>query len=162
MMAGPYALFIKGAACLVLGAALVAGYLFWAAHQQGIGYQRAVGEYAKQAQETDDVRAAVAPPIEASHRAAVAKIVTVTETIIKEVPTYVKDTDCALPGGFRVLHDAAAHGQIPDPARVADAASAPAAAVATTVAGNYGACIETAQRLTDLQAWVRAQQDLKQ
>ena len=44
---------------------------------------------------------------------------------------------------------------------IADAAPAPAAAVATTVASNYGTCTEFAQRLTDLQAWVKAQQDAK-
>ena len=67
-----------------------------------------------------------------------------------------------MPGGFRVLHDAAAHGVIPDPARIADAAPVPAAAAAGTVAGNYGTCIENAQRLTDLQAWVRAQRALRE
>ena len=90
-----------------------------------------------------------------------AAIVTVTKTIIKDRYVYVKDTDCALSGGFRVLHDAAAHGVIPQPAAIADAASAPAADVADTVATNYGTCHQIAERLTALQAWVRAQQDLK-
>jgi hypothetical protein len=149
---------------LVLGLALSLwlGYHAWAAHQQGIGYSRAQAEYAKQAKQVDEKRDAIAPPIAARHQAAVQKIVTITETIIKEVPTYVKGTDCSMPGGFRVLHDAAAHDQLPDPARIADAAPAPAAAVATTVASNYGTCTEIAQRLTDLQAWVKAQQDATQ
>lgn len=148
---------------LVLGLALSLwlGYHAWAAHQQGIGYDRAEAKYAKQAKQVDDKREAIAPPIVARHRAAVEKIVTITETIIKEVPTYVKDTDCPMSGGFRVHHDAAAHGQLPGPAGIADAAPAPAAAVATTVASNYGTCTEFAQRLTDLQAWVKAQQDAK-
>lgn len=147
---------------LVLGLAvsLWLGYHAWAAHQQGVGYDRAKAEYAQQAEQVDDKRKAIAAPIEARHRAAVEKIVTITETIIKEVPTYVKDSDCSMPGGFRVHHDAAAHGVLPDPARIADAAPAPAAAIASTVAGNYGTCIEIAQRLTDLQAWVKAQQAL--
>ena len=146
---------------LGLALALWAGYHAWAHHQQGIGYDRARAEYAKQAEETDDKRGAVAPVVEAAHKKAVEKIVVITETILKEVPTYVKDTDCPMPGGFRVLHDAAAHGQLPGPAGIADAAPAPAAAVATTVASNYGTCTEFAQRLTDLQAWVKAQQDAK-
>lgn len=149
---------------LMLGAclALWAGYHAWAAHQQGIGYDRARAEYALQAKKADDKREAVAAPIEAHHAEETAKIVTVTKTIIKQVPIYVKNTDCPMPGGFRVLHDAAANGQVPDPAAVADAASAAAADVASTVATNYGTCHEVAQRLTDLQAWVHAQQVLQQ
>lgn len=148
---------------ILLGVALALGfgYAAWARHQQGIGYDRAKAEYAKQAQHADDTRAAVAPVVEAAHKKAVEKIVVVTETIIKEVPTYVKATDCPMPGGFRVLHDAAAYGTLPDPAAIADASSVPAAAVATTVAINYGTCHETAQRLTDLQGWVTEQKDLK-
>ena len=142
-------------------AALWFGYMAWADHQQGIGYDKAQAEYAVQAKKADDKREAVAPVVEAAHQKALAKIVTVTQTIIKEVPIYVKATDCAMPGGFRVLHDAAAHGTVPDPARIADAASAPAADVASTGASNYGTCHETAQRLTDLQAWVRAQAALR-
>ena len=147
---------------LALALALWAGYAAWAHHQQGIGYDRAQAEYAKQAQHADTTRAAVAPVVEAAHKKAVEKIVVITETILKEVPAYVKDTDCPMPGGFRVLHNAAAHGEVPDPARIADAASVPAAAVATTVATNYGTCHQVAQRLTDLQGWVKVQQDLKQ
>lgn len=148
---------------LVLGAlvALWAAYHAWAVHQQDIGYQRAQTEYALQAKKADDKREAVAAPIEARNQAATAQIVTVTKTIIQKVPVYVKTTDCPMPGGFRVLHDAAANGQVPDPARIADAAAAPAADVASTVATNYGTCHEIAQRLTDLQAWVRAQQALQ-
>ena len=148
---------------ILLGVALALwfGYAAWAHHQQGIGYDRAKAEYAVQAKDADDKREAVAPAVEAAHKKAVERIVVVTETIIKEVPTYVKATDCPMPGGFRVLHDAAAHGTLPDPARIADASSVPAAAVATTVAINYGTCHETAQRLTDLQGWVTEQKDLK-
>ena len=148
---------------ILLGVALALwfGYAAWAHHQQGIGYDRAKAEYAKQAEETDEKREAVAPVLEAAHKKAIEKIVVVTETIIKEVPTYVKATDCPMPGGFRVLHDAAADGTLPDPAAIADAAPAAAADVATTVAINYGTCREIAQRLTDWQGWVRAQQDLK-
>lgn len=114
-----------------MAAALWFGYMAWADHQQGIGYDKAQAEYAVQAKKADDKREAVAPVVEAAHQKALAKIVTVTQTIIKEVPIYVKATDCAMPGGFRVLHDAAAHGTVPDPGAVADAANA----------GDYaGAC----------------------
>lgn len=76
------------------------------------------------------------------------------ETIIKEVPVYVPPDSPALPGGFRLLHDAAALGELPDPARIADAAAVPAQDVAATVAANYLTCRENAEQLTALQEWV--------
>lgn len=79
------------------------------------------------------------------------------KTIIQEVPRYVSATDCPLAPGFRVFHDAAAAGEVPDPAAVADAAPVPAATAAGTIASNYGTCHETAATLTALQAWVREQ-----
>ena len=81
------------------------------------------------------------------------------ETIIKEVPVYVPvqaDAACSINRGFVRLHDAAAAGELPEPARDADAASAGIAlsAVAGTVAANYQTCHENAEQLRALQAWV--------
>ena len=146
-----------------LVAALVLGYFAWADHIGDVREAKVRAEYQKQADTADKARAAVAAPIALKQAAAQARIVTVTETIIKEVPTYVKTTDCAMPGGFRVLHDAAAaaDGELPDPARVADAAPVAAQDVATSVADNYGTCLANATRLSGLQDWVRAQAMLK-
>ena len=82
------------------------------------------------------------------------------DTIIKEVPIYVPvqaDAACTINRGFVRLHDAAAAGALPEPARDADAAAADIAlsAVAGTVANNYQTCHETAEQLTALQTWVR-------
>lgn len=82
------------------------------------------------------------------------------QTIVRNVPVYVPAGSCELPGGFRVLHDAAAQGELPDPASVADAAAVPAQDAAATVADNYATCHESAERLTSLQDWVRRQQEL--
>lgn len=76
--------------------------------------------------------------------------------IIKEVPVYVPDSSF-LPGGFRLFHDAAAHGEQPDASGAADAAPVAAQDVAATVAGNYAACHENAEQLIALQEWVRRQ-----
>ena len=81
------------------------------------------------------------------------------ETIIKEVPVYVPvqaDAACSINRGFVRLHDAAAAGELPEPARDADVASAGIAlsAVAGTVAANYQTCHENAEQLRALQAWV--------
>lgn len=82
------------------------------------------------------------------------------DTIIKEVPVYVPvqaDAACTINRGFVRLHDAAAAGALPEPARDTDAAAADIAlfAVAGTVATNYQTCHETAEQLRSLQTWVR-------
>lgn len=82
------------------------------------------------------------------------------DTIIKEVPVYVPvqaDSACTINRGFVRLHDAAAAGELPEPARDADAAAAGIAlsAVAGTVAANYRTCHENAEQLLALQAWAR-------
>ena len=81
------------------------------------------------------------------------------DTIIKEVPVYVPvqaDAACTINRGFVRLHDAAAAGELPEPARNADAASAGIAlsAVAGTVATNYQTCHENAEQLRALQVWI--------
>ena len=77
------------------------------------------------------------------------------DTIIKEVPVYVPaqaDAACTINRGFVRLHDAAAAGELPEPARDADAPAADLAlsAVATTVAANYQTCHENAEQLRAL------------
>ena len=82
------------------------------------------------------------------------------DTIIKEVPVYVPvqaDAACTINHGFVRLHDAAAAGELPEPARDADAASAGIAlsAVAGTLTANYQTCHENAVQLRALQEWAR-------
>ena len=142
---------------LALAAALVAGYFAWADH---IGDKREAqvrAQYQKQTDEANATRAAIGPPIAKKEAAAQEQIRTVFKTIIKEVPKYVSVNDCPMSPGFRVFHDAAANAQLPDPARIADAAAVPAPDVANTVVENYETCHVTATRLTALQEWVRAQ-----
>mgnify|MGYP000164804806 CR=1 FL=1 len=81
------------------------------------------------------------------------------DTIIKEVPVYVPaqaDAACTINRGFVRLHDAAAAGELPEPATDADAAAAGIAlsTVAGTVVANYQTCHETAEQLRALQEWV--------
>ena len=80
------------------------------------------------------------------------------KTIIQEVPVYVPveaDTACTIPRGFVRLHDAAAAGELPDPAGDSDAPAKGVAlsAVARTVADNYQTCYENAEQLRALQIW---------
>lgn len=81
------------------------------------------------------------------------------DTIIKEVPVYVPvqaDAACSINRGFVRLHDSAAAGELPEPARDADAAAAGLAlsAVAGTVAANYQTCHENVEQLRALQQWL--------
>lgn len=81
------------------------------------------------------------------------------DTIIQKVPVYVPvqaDAACTINRGFVRLHDAAAAGELPEPARDTDAAPAGLAlsAVAGTVAANYRTCHENAEQLRALQAWI--------
>lgn len=82
------------------------------------------------------------------------------DTIIKEVPIYVPSDSPDLPGGFRVLHDAAAVGELPNPARIADADPVPAQNLGETIVWNYTTCRATAEQLISLQDWVRKQDEI--
>ena len=79
-------------------------------------------------------------------------------TITKEIPIYVPSDAVDLPGGFRLLHDAAALGKLPDSSRIANAASVPVADIARTVTANYETYHSIAEQLTALQEWIKAQQ----
>lgn len=142
-------------------AALTIGYFAWADH---IGDKREAqvrAQYQKQADDANAKREAISAPVAAKEQKAQEKVRTVFKTIIKEVPTYVSINDCPMSPGFRVFHDAAANGEVPNAAGIADAAHVPAQDVANTVASNYETCHRTAARLTGLQEWVRAQQEIK-
>ena len=82
------------------------------------------------------------------------------DTLIQEVPVYVPvqaDAACTVHRGFVSLHDAAAAGELPEPARDADAPAEGLAlsAVAATVVSNYQTCHENAEQLKALQDWIR-------
>ena len=82
------------------------------------------------------------------------------DTLIQEVPVYVPvqaDAACTVHRGFVSLHDAAAAGELPQPARDADAPAEGLAlsAVAATVVSNYQTCHENAEQLKALQDWIR-------
>ena len=66
------------------------------------------------------------------------------------------DAACTVHRGFVSLHDAAAAGELPQPARDADAPTEGLAlsAVAATVVTNYQTCHENAEQLKALQDWI--------
>lgn len=82
-----------------------------------------------------------------------------TNEIVKEVPVYIP-ADIMLPGGFRLLHDAAVRGELSAAASLADARPVDAQTVARTIVENYGTCHEVREQLISLQEWVREQKDV--
>ncbi len=148
-------------AVVVLGLALVAfGWVKGAQHGEA-KLQAAEARALKEGVRIVTLRGAVTTKIETKYLPQIARQQVITETILKEVPIYVPTSTADLPGGFRVLHDAAATGSIPDPARIADAAAVPAQGAAETIAGNYGACRADQIKLIGLQEWIREQAKVK-
>lgn len=85
-----------------------------------------------------------------------------TREIEKLVPVYLPAAaDCRLPAGFRLLHDAAASGDLlpATPGRLDDAArQVEPAAAAETLVHNYGTCHAWREQLIGLQDWAQAMQ----
>lgn len=75
-------------------------------------------------------------------------------TLIKEIPRYVPSDACPLPGGFRLLHDAAARGDASTAPGIAYAEAVPVATAAESIAENYARCHANAEQLEALQLWI--------
>lgn len=80
--------------------------------------------------------------------------------IEKEIPVFIPSDSCELPGGFRLLHDAAASSTIPDRSRIADSAPVPVEDATTTVAENYEQCLVWREELIGWQYWYEEQSAL--
>ena len=156
MIPWPYRLLALAA----LGLALVGfGWVKGAGHVQA-QWDAAVQQQALQATAVREEQAQATVEVITEYVDRVRVVREKGDTIIKEVPVYVPvqaDAACTINRGFVRLHDAAAAGALPEPARDADAAAADIAlsTVAATVATNYQTCHETAEQLRALQTWVR-------
>lgn len=84
---------------------------------------------------------------------------TITKEIVRAVPVLVPAGACPLPDGWRVLHDAAAAGEVVDHSAAGRVDDGPVSAeeAAETVAENYGTYHELADRHRALQQYVREQ-----
>ena len=144
---------------LVVGLALV--FFLWG----GIQYRRGEAATQKLWDEANAVSAVIARQAVAAAENItkqvdiryVDRIVTVREkadVIVREIPVYIPDDSCDLPGGFRLLHDAAASNTIPEASRIPYAAPVPAQDATRTIAENYRTCHEVRVNLEALQEWV--------
>lgn len=107
--------------------------------------------------------AEVSAKVDQKHTEAVAKVRTITKTILKEVPVYVTqkvDANCTIPVGFVSVFNASANGEVPPaPGTVNESAASEVvlSEVATAAVENHGSYHEVAQQLRDLQSWIRQQ-----
>lgn len=94
----------------------------------------------------------------------ITKIKEVRETNeqIQNLITTEHDGMCTLPESFRVLHDAAAEGTVPDATAAADGTPSGVALsdAERTIITNYGQYQEVAEQLKSLQEWVAEQKKL--
>lgn len=84
------------------------------------------------------------------------------KTVVKEIPIYIPDPTILFPGGFRLLHDAAADGTSPNSLELDDAAPVPIRVATETITENYTDCRATAARLISWQDWWVEQCQLRQ
>jgi hypothetical protein len=103
------------------------------------------------------VRKEVTVKVETKYLPQLVKQQVITQTIVQEVPVYVSASDPDLSPGFRELHDAAAAGRLPDPARKRDGTPVAAQDAAGTVTENYGICRRDQLKLQELQEWITEQ-----
>lgn len=94
-----------------------------------------------------DTQTGIAETVSKEHVRVVTKYRTVTQQIVKEVPTYVTKADdarCVIPWGFVRIHDAAASGDVPAPTDqpLPAASDVTLSQTAAVLAGNYGLCLE--------------------
>lgn len=91
------------------------------------------------------------------------RIIRQTQTVIKEIPTYVQDDATCITWGLIRVHDAFALGTDPakldlSPGQSNDACAGIGwRALASTIGGNYGKYHEISDQLSHLQGWVDQQ-----
>lgn len=80
------------------------------------------------------------------------------EVRIKQIPVYIPVDSPDLPGGFRLLHDAAAANAIPEvPGTFAE--RVPLRTATETIDRNYQTCHRAIEELTGLRQWVQEQRE---
>lgn len=77
--------------------------------------------------------------------------------ITKEIPIYIPVDSPDLPGGFRLLHDAATNSTVPDSSLIPDAAPVSVATATETIVTNYETCQIWRSQLIGWQEWYQEQ-----
>ena len=137
-------------------------------HGRGVIQERwneAIGKAAAEAVRIVRVQGAETEKVVTKYRDRVGAERVVTETIEKEVTKYVESKPlalaCLLDTRWVQLHDAAA-GSLPASSGGTDVPSGTTVAAAlSTITENYARANRNAAKLTSLQEWVRAQEQVK-
>lgn len=82
------------------------------------------------------------------------------EVLVKEIPVYIPVDTPDLPGGFRVLHDAAVRSTIPSAAESIGAAPVRVADATETIIGNYTTCHLIREEVEAWRQWYQEQSEL--
>lgn len=84
------------------------------------------------------------------------------DTIVKEIPKYIPVDTPDLPGGFRVLHDAAATSTVPGSSSGIEAAPVRVKDAAETITVNYTQCLVWREEVVAWRQWYSEQSHLWQ
>lgn len=79
------------------------------------------------------------------------------DTIVKEIPKYIPIGTPDLPGGFRVLHDAAATSTVPGPASSVEATPIGVEDATKTIVTNYTQCLIWREEAVTWRQWYQEQ-----
>lgn len=137
---------------------LVLGFWWWGHHQYASGVSHQLELDAEAAANINSGQVKIVEKLRTVYVPQEAKIKTVTQTIVKEVPVYVTKQDdarCVINNGFVRLHDGAAKGELPGGPTGDDGnpSGVELSTVAQTVTGNYGTCHLALSRLKEWQEW---------
>jgi hypothetical protein len=143
-----------------IGLALIALLSVWyyGHRQHSAGYQQRVAEEISEGIKIHAGQTKIVHVLDTKYLPGEEKIVTVTKTLIREVPVYVPakaDAACVINTGFIRVFNSAAEGTVAGTPRQSDAAPSGVAlsSVAATTADNFGTCHVAFSRLREWREW---------
>lgn len=108
-------------------------------------------------QELKDKQIVVNKIVDTKYIETVKEIYVKGDTIIKEIPVYIPEDTPDLPGGFRVLHDAAVSSSIPLPSESLGAAPVRVETATETIIDNYTTCLVIREEVVAWRQWYQEQ-----
>lgn len=145
--------------------AILVGDFYFGYHYRALGEEKAIAVAEAQAITRQKAQDQITLDAALADAKAQQHIVTVTQTIIKKVPIYVQKTDaCPVSLGYTSVWNLGVAGA--DQSNAAGQSNAtPSGLTAVDALNNaivnYSTYHQVAQQLTDLQAWVKAQEQVK-
>lgn len=82
------------------------------------------------------------------------------DTIVRQIPVYIPQGTPDLPGGFRVLHDAAVSSKVPGTSGGVEAAPVPVTTATETIVQNYTGCLVIREEVVAWRQWYQEQSQL--